>query len=238
MIAGNETGEGVGLQAFLTGLRLPDFTVRVAGVAVGINDRVEVSLARQSIDTDRFGVNLGLGRDYKFEQDIIGLKVKIAGDLVYGMSHVPAIAVGVQFKNSRNDRIVKAVGARHGSGVDYYASASKLLLGRSVMIGVTARLTKANQFGLLGFGGDKASRYRLQPEATIAYQLNRSLVIGAEYRAKPNNLRFAKENNAFDLFATKAIGRNTTATLAYVGLGSIATMARQRGFALQLQAAI
>ena len=41
-------------------------------------------------------------------------------------------------------------------GTDYYVSATKLFLGQSTIVNVTLRETKANQYGILGFGGDKS----------------------------------------------------------------------------------
>ncbi len=56
-------------------------------------------------------------------------------------------------------------------------------------------------------------------------------------RTRPDNLGFAHENKAYDLFAAWAVHRHVTVTLAYVDLGSIATVRRQHGAFLSLQAA-
>ena len=53
---------------------------------------------------------------------------------------------------------------------------------------------------------------------------------------KPDNLRFAREDDAYDLFAAWAVTRNVTLTAAYVDLGSIATSRKQRGLFASLQA--
>jgi hypothetical protein len=101
---------------------------------------------------------------------------------------------------------------------------------------VTVRLTRANQFGLLGDGGDKRASRTLRFEASAAYQFSRRFAVGGEFRSKPDNLGIAREDDAIDLFAAYAVGRHLTATLAYTDLGSIATAPRQRGALLQLQA--
>ena len=67
--------------------------------------------------------------------------------------------------------------------------------------------------------------------------LSPSIVVGAEYRTKPDNLGFAEEDDAIDLFAAWAIHRNVTVTAAYADLGDIATVKRQRGLFLSLQGA-
>ena len=129
------------------------------------------------------------------------------------------------------------MGAKGDEGVDYYASVSKLFLARSILLSATARLTKANQMGLLGFGGGKQGNHTLQFEGSAAWQLSRRIAIGGEYRRKPDNLNIAREDDWFDAFAAVAISRNVTATIAYADLGSIATVKKQRGVFLQLQTA-
>ena len=236
-IAGNATRDGIGIQASATVAEVRDYDYRNLSIAIGAFDRVELSYARQTFDTNKVGGMLGLGNDFKFDQDVFGAKVRLAGDLVYGKPLMPSIAVGVQYKRSLDAPVVAAIGAKHRAGVDIYATASKLLLSHSVLASATVRATKANQMGLLGFGGDRNDRYGVQVEGTIAYQLSRKVAVGAEYRSKPDNLGIAREDDWFDVFAAIAITRNITATAAYTDLGSIATRPKQRGVLFQLQTA-
>ena len=222
VIAGNETQEGIGVSAHGTIVELKDYDYRSAGIAVGWRDRIELSYAHQAFDTNRIGLALGLGRDYTFSQDVIGAKLRLAGDIVY--DSLPAIAVGAQYKKNNNSAVVRALGAKHDAGVDVYASVSRLFLSRSILLSATARLTKANQLGLLGFGGDRREDYSLQFEGSAAWQLSRRLAIGGEFRSKPDNLGIAREDDWVDAFAAYAINRHVTATLAYADLGSVATV--------------
>lgn len=235
VIAGNETSDGIGLSGHGTLVEVKDYDYQSAGVAIGIRDRLEISYAHQNFNTNDIGIALGLGKDYAFSQDVIGAKVRLAGDLVY--DRLPAVAVGVQYKKNNNGAIVRAVGARHDEGVDYYASVSRLFLSRSILLSGTVRLTKANQLGILGFGGDKKGAYGIQFEGSAAWQLSRRFAVGGEFRSKPDNLNIAREDDWFDAFAAYALNRNLTATIAYADLGSIATVKGQRGLFLQLQAA-
>lgn len=235
VIAGNETSDGIGLSAHGTLVEVKDYDYRSAGGAIGFKDRIEFSYAHQNFNTNDIGIALGLGKDYAFSQDVIGAKIRVAGDLVY--DRLPAIAVGAQYKRNNNGTIVRAIGAKDDEGVDYYASVSRLFLSRSILLSGTARLTKANQLGILGFGGDRHDGYSVQFEGSAAWQLSRLLAIGGEYRSKPNNLGIAREDDWFDAFAAYAINRHLTATVAYTDLGSVATVKGQRGVLLQLQAA-
>jgi hypothetical protein len=60
--------------------------------------------------------------------------------------------------------------------------------------------------------------------------------VGGEYRTKPDNLGFAKENDWWDLFAAYAIDKHLSVTAAYTNLGDIATFKNQNGFLVSLQA--
>jgi hypothetical protein len=238
-IAGNDTADGIGAQASATHVELADYDFRSFSAAVGVLDRVELSYDRQVFDTNKIGGALGLGNDYKLEQNVFGAKVRVAGDVVYGPEWMPGIAVGAQYKKSldgMDGALVKALGAKHDHGVDYYVSFTKLFLRHSVLANVTVRATKANQLGLLGFGSAASDKHSIQFEGSLAYQLSRKLVIGGEYRTKPDRLAVAIENDWFDGFVAYAIDRHLTATVAYTDLGSIATVKGQRGVLFQLQA--
>jgi hypothetical protein len=234
-IAGMGTDRGVGVSAHVTGIELADYGWQSHGVSVGIKDRLELSYARQNFDTRRVGAALGLGKGYRFNQDIFAAKVRLVGDIVYGSPLLPQISVGVQHKRSLDGAIVKAVGAASSDGTDFTASATKLFLAKSVLVNATARLTNANQFGLLGFGGPKQTDRTLQVEGSVAYMLTPRLVVGGEYRTRPSNLAIAREDDAHDVFVAWAFTRNATVTAAYADVGSVATFDGQRGALVSLQ---
>lgn len=227
----------VGGNVHVTGVALPDFELRSWGAAVGLNDRVELSYARQTFDTRDAGAALGLGKGYTFNQDIWGVKVVLLGDAVYDQDRLlPQIAVGAQYKRNDRGAIIAAVGGEDDTGTDYYVAATKLLLDRSLLLNGTVRMTRANQTGLLGFGGPNGGDYSAQLEGSVAWLATRRLAIGAEYRSKPSNLAFAREDDWVDLFAAWAVNKNLSVTAAWVDLGDIATFRDQRGFYVSLQA--
>ena len=172
-IAGRQETRGVGVQAHVTAVLLPDFFYQSHGVALGIADRIELSYARQNFDTQDVGAALGIGQGYMLNQDVFGAKVRLFGDVVYGNTMVPQVAVGAQYKRSLDGAVASAVGAAHDEGVDVTLSATKLLLSHSVLVNTTARLTKANQNGLLGFGSVSDDSYAVQFEGAVAYQFSR-----------------------------------------------------------------
>ncbi|QDH35735.1 DUF3034 family protein [Porphyrobacter sp. YT40] len=235
-IGGRQMPGGIGLSAHATAVELPDYGWRSYGVAVGFGDRVELSYSRADFDTRDVGALLGIGQGYTFNMDTFGAKLRVAGDLVYGESWLPQIAVGIEHKRSRDGALVRALGAADDEGTDYTLSATKLLLARSVLVNATLRYTEANELGLLGFGSAAGADYKLQFEGSLGYQLSRRAVVGAEYRSKPDNLGLG-DDDWMDIFAAYALTDNLTLTAAYVDLGSIATFSDQRGGFLSAQVA-
>ena len=110
-IAGRQETRGVGVQAHVTAVLLPDFFYQSHGVALGIADRIELSYARQNFDTQDVGAALGIGQGYMLNQDVFGAKVRLFGDVVYGNTLVPQVAVGAQYKRSLDGAVASAVGS-------------------------------------------------------------------------------------------------------------------------------
>jgi hypothetical protein len=238
VIGGYGTNDGIGLTAHETFIGLRSFNLNSAGIAVGLYDRVELSYAHQTFDTRDTGVALGLGKNFKFDQDVYGAKVRLFGQLVYDQaSWVPQTAIGVQYRSNDRPDVLKAVGAKDADGVDFYLAATKLVLSESVLVSGTVRLTRANQFGILGFGSAAHDDYSPQFEGSVAYLLSKRFAVGAEYRTKPDNLGFS-EQNVYDLFAAYFISKHASVTLAYVDLGTIATRRDQNGVFASLQLGI
>jgi hypothetical protein len=237
LITGYGTRDAIGANVHYTYVGLSDYALHTAGIAVGLYDRVELSVARQWFDTGGTGGKLGLGDGFTFRQDIFGAKVRVLGDAVYDQdSALPQIAVGVQYKTNDTGAIIRALGARSDDGVDYYVAATKIFLAQSLLVNATIRETRANQFGLLGFGGDRNGDYSTQFEGSAAFLLSRNLAVGAEFRTKPDNLGFAHEDDSGDLFAAWFISKHLSGTLAFVDLGDIATFRNQTGAYLSIQA--
>ena len=239
LITGYGTRDGIGANVHYTAVPLPDYTLQTTGVAVGLFDRLELSYAWQAFDTQDVGTALGLGRGFTFHQNIFGAKLKLIGDAVYDQdSWLPQIAVGLQHKENDRGAVIAAVGGKNSVGTDFYVTATKLLLAESLLVDATVRETKANQFGILGFGGDKHNDYSTQFEGSGAYLFSRRFALGAELRTKPSNLGIVHEGAAWDLFAAYFLNKNLSITAAYADLGNIAIENDQHGAYLSLQAGL
>jgi hypothetical protein len=240
-ITGYGSEDSYGVNAHITQVSTQDYRLQTAGVAIGIADKLEMSLA-----TQKFTGSLAPLDKLELQQDVVGIKLKIAGDLVTDQDKwQPQVALGAMYK--RNHAVkglealgitsVKQLGAVDDSGIDYYLSATKLILDHSLLLNGTLRLSKANQMGLLGFGGDKRNHYQLLPEVSVAYLLNRKLVAGVEYRSKPQNLAVDHEKAYYDAFLAWFPNKSVSLTLAYAHLGDITIFnpKNQRGWYLSLQ---
>ena len=235
LIAGLGTRDQIGVSAFCTEVKPDDFKLSSCGMALGIRDRVELSYARQTF---------GLGTTVpgaSINQHVFGVKLKIHGDAIYDQdTWVPQLAVGAQFKKNEDYAFVPhLLGARDDSGVDYYVAATKVWLagvaGRTTLANVTLRATRANQLGILGFGGDREAGYSIVPEFSGALFLADNVVVGAEYRVKPDNLGVFREDDFWDVFAAWMPIKNVSLTVAYADLGNIADKRNQRGWYGSLQ---
>lgn len=248
VIGTQATADEVGGSAFGTYVRSKDYALNVVGGAIGIRDRVEFSFARQNFDTMETGTALGLP-GLHLTQNIFGVKLKLVGDAILNPDQwLPQIAVGVIYKDLDAGGLVPTLAALGADdhGTDIYVSATKLYLAQSVLLNGTMRLTKANQNGLLGFGGTAQDNYQPMAEGSIAYLLRKDLAIGAEYRMKPDNLNPSiladglKEDDWHDIFIAYQPVKRFSITAAYAGLGKIVPAIqsnRQSGFYISGQIA-
>ena len=78
-------------------------------------------------------------------------------------------------------------------------------------------------------------RHSLQFEGSAVYLLSRAFAVGVDYRTKPDNLAFAKEEDAMAAYLVWLPSKNVTLTAAAVDLGDIALQGRQQGLYLSLQ---
>ena len=250
VIGGYGTNNEVGGNVHYTYVKTGDYKLDTYGFTVGLFDRVEFSVAEQSFGLGKLRnkITAGLGADLigrdHLKQTIVGVKVRVAGEAVLDAdTWMPQIAVGLQYKDNDEGDFIKGknspvIGAKSDHGTDVYVAATKLLLDKNLLLNGTLRFTKANQFGLLGFGGENNNSYEPMLEVSAAYLLRKDLAIGAEYRMKPDNLRSPannllfgganvvdlKEDDAFDVFIAYAPTKNIAITAAYVNLGNIATV--------------
>lgn len=208
-----------------------DYSLSVTSASFTYRNRIEFSAARQNFELETLGGELN--------QNIFGIKYRLAGDLIYG--NIPQISAGLQYKENTRFDLPEAVGAQRNSDWDGYLAISRAWLAgpfdRTWLANATVRATRANETGLLGFGGDHSDSHALVAELAGAVFLHRSLAVGLEYKQKPNNLAFADESDWVSVFAAWFPSKSVSVTGAYLDLGDIAGLPGQQGYYLSLQAA-
>ncbi|MEO6104570.1 MAG: DUF3034 family protein [Pseudoxanthomonas sp.] len=236
VLAGYGTDDQNGGTFFATRVDTGDYAMDAAGAAFTFGNRLELSVARQRFDLGELQRRLSLPWN-ALGQDVFGAKLRVAGDLVY--TRMPQVSVGVQRKRLRDGTLPLALGARDDAGTDVYVSASKLFLdaagGYQLLVNGTLRSTRANQTGLLGFGGDRKGGRSLVGEASVAVVLDPRWAVGVEYRQKPDNLGFAREDDWRDVFVAWFPNKHVAVVGAWADLGDVATLRNQRGGYLSLQ---
>lgn len=236
LLSGYASDEEWGGTLALSRAEVDDYTLGFSGVTFNWRNRLEVSAGRQTLDLDTLGAALA---EDELVQDIFGLKLRLHGDVLY--SPWGQWSLGLQHKRNRHFDVPRAVAASEDSGTDILLAGSKLFfaafMDRNLLFNATLRSTRANQGGLLGFGGDKRDSHKLMIESSAGIFISRRWLAGVEYRQKPDNLSFAREQDWHDLFLAWVPTRHLAVTGAWVDLGDIAGLENQRGAYLSLQAA-
>lgn len=229
VIAGYGSADELGGALAATLLRVDDFELDAYAVALGIDNRWEFSAAQQRLSVKPLNLEI--------DQDIVGAKVRLFGDVIY--NKWPQVSLGLQYKKNRDNAVPFALGADKDEGLDYYLSATKLLVGgfwgHNLLLNANLRVTQANQAGLLGFGDNGDSSYDLVSELSAAVFINRYWALGAEYRQKPDRLSAVKEDDWKDVFIGYFPNKRLALVVAYSDLGDIAGIKDQRGWYFSLQ---
>jgi hypothetical protein len=224
--------------AFVTRVETGDYRLDVAGGAVSFDNRIELSYARQRFDLGTLARDLSLP-EKTLSQDIFGIKVRLFGDVMY--DQLPQVSLGIEHKRQKDFLIPSLVGAKRDEDTEGYITASRLFLGGAfgynLLVNGGLRYSRANELGLLGFGGDRRDSRSVLKEGSVAVLFNPRWAMGVEYREKPDNLNFAGESDWADVFIGYFPNKHLSVVLAYARLGEIATLDNQDGAYLSIQGA-
>ena len=226
LIAGHaERGEhayGAGVSRAVT----DGFALTSASAYLSWNNRLELSIGRQTLDLDALVESGAIDRT-DVSMNLLGLKYRIGGDVIYG--DYGQLSVGALYKHNEDAALVRLIGAERASGIDAYLAWSKLWLDgpgdRNWLLNFTLRATQGHQLGLSGFDSD----YQVSAEGAVGIFLNPNWVVGAEYRSKPDRLPNAAEEDWADLYLAWFPNKRWAFTLGYLDLGSIGGVNDQHG---------
>ena len=239
VLAGYGAEDQYGGAVFASRVHTSDYELDAFGAAWSWNNRFEISAARQQLDISTLANALGVG-DHSIAQNIFGAKLRLYGDVVY--TTLPQLSAGVQYKVNEDFFVPSAAGARDERDYDVYLAATKLLVGdffgRNLLLNGVVRSTRANQGGLVGFGGDRNNDRELVFEGSAGVFLNRYWAVGVEYRQMPDNLSFAPADDWRDAFIAWFPNKHVSVVGAWVDLGDIATFENQQGWYISLQGSL
>lgn len=216
------TSDEWGVSATSSRAVVKDFSLSSTAVSVGLYDRVEFSMAHLDFQAKIGGSSI--------VQNVYGVKYRVLGDLVY--DDFPVLSLGLQYKSLRDPATAKAVGATDTSGTDFYISTARVWIDGiahlTTFVNVNLRYSKANQLGILGYGGDDEGR-KWMLELAAALFINPKLAVGFDYRQKPDNLSVLKEDDWSDLFVAYFPSKSVSLTAAFLDLGEVAGQPDQTG---------
>jgi hypothetical protein len=220
LLTGYGMPDAIGATGDDTTACLPDFTSQPADVSIGLFDRQELCDVPQGYDTGSTSGRLGLGSGYGLDADVAGAKFRLFGD-------------GVFDQDSREGLNAVGVGSRDGAAS--YLVRTRLFLPRNVRVDTTVGTTKANPFGLPGFGGDTDNGYSAPFEGSDVLLLSRDFTASVAIRAEPGEPGVSRPANASDAFAVRFLRKDLSASLAFVGLGPTGRQDNQNGIYISLQ---
>lgn len=234
LIAGLGTEDQIGGSAACTRVKPQDFRLDSCALAVGIRNRLELSAASLHFD---LGSTVP-GQSIRMV--VVGAKVRLFGDAVFDQDRWwPQLSAGVQWKHNQDfDVVPKALGAMRADGADFYLAATKVWLDGPLdhtwLVNLTLRESEANQLGLLGFGGNLGG-YHLLAEGSVGAFVTDHVILGAEYRQKPDDLSAFGEDDFKDVFVSYFPLKYLAVTAAFADLGNIADKPGQRGYYISVQ---
>jgi hypothetical protein len=150
----------------------------------------------------------------------------------YGQNWLPAVTLGAHYKQNTTianmDRelggTLTAIGIADQAGMDYTLYASKMLTMLPVPIIVSAglRSTEAAHIGLLGFTDER----QLVAEGSICAFLTSKLILGLEYRQKPNSYQtvpglIGKEDDWYTFDVGYIVNDHMTVAAGYAHFGEV-----------------
>jgi hypothetical protein len=211
------------------------------------------------------------------EMDIYGAKLRLFGDAVFAQdSWLPQVAVGVQHKRNRDfgsgvmvpylgDVGIPALLGAHVMPTAPTTTSRQprsflgVPAGRNLILNGTLRATKANAFGLLGFGRevinpldgerlDGSNSYRLEYEARPRLFLTPDRLL-LEPNTEPSPIGcpisrswacwarpiWRKEDDVYDFFLAWLPSKNVAVTAAWVHLGNLPFQSNSNAAYLSLQ---
>lgn len=202
-----------------------------------LGGRVELGYGFNRLDLGDLGADILTATGLDIREDTVELhnfnvRALLLKEGDFGQSWLPAVTLGLHYKyNETIDDIDKrllgtldGLGIKDDDGLDVTLYASKLFtsLPRPMFVNVGLRSTEAAHIGLLGFTDHRKTLV----EANFGILVLDNLVLGGEYRKKPNEYTrlpglIEREDDWWSAFITYVVNDHMTASVAYANLGDV-----------------
>ena len=244
-----EGEEPFGMPAFSFGtLIAKNKHINILTVSEALFHRLELSYSFHRFNLGDWETDTGLGISHSnIIMHVLNARFLMFEEGEYDQAWLPAITAGVHYKdNARIDRMdsnlggaLTGLGMRDDSGEDFTLTATKKierLLPRPLFVSGTVRNTDAIHTGYLGFSHDR----EFVLEANVAYLLQDNLIVGAEFRQKPDKINHISgvvgdEDDWWSLAACYIVNEDLTVTVAYANLGTMLNHEEPWSFWLQVK---
>jgi len=228
-----------------------DKILSAAALTLPVTDRIELGVSHQTLHLGslrsrvRRATTLDMGTHH-VTVETVSLKYVVVPEGGLSLDWMPAVAVGAHYKRnceiSRiNRRLLGAldwVGVDDDDGVDFTVTASRQFdskVAGPVVVSGGVRFTESNQTGFFGF----TDGYRAGFEGNISWSITERLVVGAEYRQKPDRLRrvgslYRPEDDFWAVYAGYRVDDHLSVGLGWVNLGRVANSREHAFFGLSI----
>jgi len=202
---------------------------------------------------DATGGALHLGGPNHVALHTVGVKGLLIEEGSFDCKWMPAVALGVQFKENDGvpeiaDNIqdqlggfnaAKAVGYSDDFGVDVYAQATKMIrdvLPRPLLVSLGFRMSRGILGGFAGF----AHRYHTTMETSFGYLLTDQLLLFCEYKQIPRQLHhqpgvLEKEDDWISLGACYVVNEHMTVSGGWIPMGHVVDKREDGAFTLNVK---
>ncbi len=184
--------------------------------------------------------------DESVDMHTINARLMLLAEGEFGKSWIPAVTAGIHFKNNTTvndiDRelggTLGSIGIADDNGLDYTIHASKMftVTPRPVIVNLGLRSTEGAHTGLLGFTDDRKVVF----EGSVAVLVTSRLILGAEYRQKPDEYTpveglIAEEDDWWTVEAGYILSPNATIAVGYGHFGNILNHKANDSFGVALK---
>jgi hypothetical protein len=199
--------------------------------------RLELGYAYDRFDLGDLPQDIERATTVRLRNDNVGLhnlnaRLQLLKEGEFNQKWLPALTFGSHYKYNDgvkriNDDLggaLRGIGIQDNDGMDFTLYASKLLtfLPRPVLLNAGGRATKGAHIGLLGFTDD----YNFVVEGSAVVFITDRLLLGAEYRQKPNAYKtipglVGREDDWWTIDAAYVVSKHCTIAAGYGHFGRV-----------------